>query len=74
MPQEPAVGAATILPMQALLSAMANARAHARPARAPSALRLPSTWRSSFGACPPVMPDIERRFSSMPCTTDSRMT
>ena len=73
IPQAPAVGAATIFPMQALHSAVARAYTSARPSRFPQR-SLPSCSRFiNMAACPPVSPDTERRRSSRPLRAASRM-
>ena len=72
MPQLPAVGAATILPMQALVSDTAMARVMAQIKVSPIKL-LPIRWLI-FQASPPVRPLAERTFRSMPAMTDSFMT
>ncbi len=74
MPHAPAVGAATILPIEAFHSAAASAYASARASDCPPGARFFSESAISFDACPPVSPDTLFVSGFIPCATESNIT
>ena len=74
MPQLPAVGDATIRPMQALHSDTAKALASALPKNGPHKLSPLRARSIILALCPPDRPLSERKFGSSPSRQESRIT
>ena len=74
MPQLPAVGAATIRPMEAFNSETASARERAPGRKEPVRLLPLSLYRRSLKASPPVSPLVLFKCSSQPGSIHSFIT